>query len=1207
MRSFLLVVCTLCYGLLQAQFGPENLVFESDVKYPNRLHLYDMDGDGDLDAITYTNNYSENTGLQWWENDGAGGTWTKHFITSQNINLFTGRPFADLTGDGHPDMLLTNGWWVNDGNNNFSDATDLGYSPTIALCADLDGDGDLDLYGRWGTLVPPNIIVFQEGIMLNDGEGNFSAGTQTPYQYQSSYSIHGQHSDLNGDGLPDLVISGVNNLFGWYANLGNGQYGPQQSIPAFTPNVTLAAVDVDGDGTTDLLASGAAGTWAANDGLGNFTVMDTMPVNGIHADLDSDGDLDLALNTNTSCDVKWLRNDGAGIAWSTVDVEIFNAYNLSGTRQAFGDVDGDGTTDMVFTHGQGIIGWYPNPLGDGNFGPRERIGQCLGGGNGMQVFDVDLDGDLDVVSSAYYGDWLTWYANDGAGTFGSQQLIAEHLENVDLIGSADLDGDGFGDLITTKPEAAVVRNNNGGSSWSAMALPGNGVAATIADLDGDGDADLIGTGTWYTNDGNGGFTAVPSTELDITGRMSTADMNGDGIVDIVIGNTTTLNVLLNDGAGNFTTITSAVGAVSFSLADLDGDGDIDVAAIPTNWYENDGQGNFATHTWITTPPVGGSAILARDVDNDGVADILWSRSQGYTHESFFVLNDGAGNFGGNNLMDPTAEVTAEFTLADVNGDVVEDLIAMRHHSITWRENHFFNAYRLRGEVFKDYNANGLLDNFDETLPYLLMRTEPQAMLVWTNSLGSYDLPVDSGTTYTLWPQLPSDFQVTSDPTEYMVQADTDQPIVSDLDFGVGPVLDENADMLTITRSPVRCNNEGNIWAVVRNTGSWISEGIQVRMTLHPDMSLISAIPPPDSIVGNTIHWHLDSLPWFALHNFVALVQFGPVGSQADATVEVEFTDNPHILTQSMFTEVGCAYDPNDKQVLPKGYGDQGAIPIDTEWLDYTIRFQNTGNDTAFSVVLVDHLSPYLDWATMEVLGTSHDLSHIGIDEGGKLQFRYEPIQLPDSGANMAASNGFVRFRMRPVAGITSGTVIQNTAEIYFDLNAPVITNTVINTFIDCGLYEATLTALSPDLLQAAEGDSLQWFLNGEPIDGATSRLLLIDLPGSYTVEITNSDGCTDLSDPYQLLPTAVDEQPGIGLALYPNPANTTVRLIATGPITARDRVDVLDAHGRLCKRIQGNGTRELQLDVQELPAGIYVVRITDGQLTKGAVRLVRLD
>jgi hypothetical protein len=54
-------------------------------------------------------------------------------------------------------------------------------------------------------------------------------------------------------------------------------------------------------------------------------------------------------------------------------------------------------------------------------------------------------------------------------------------------------------------------------------------------------------------------------------------------------------------------------------------------------------------------------------------------------------------------------------------------------------------------------------------------------------------------------------------------------------------------------------------------------------------------------------------------------------------------------------------------------------------------------------------------------------------------------------------------------------------------------------------------------------------------------------------------------------------------------------------------VDVLDAHGRLCKRIQGNGTRELQLDVQELPAGIYVVRITDGQLTKGAVRLVRLD
>lgn len=137
-----------------------------------------------------------------------------------------------------------------------------------------------------------------------------------------------------------------------------------------------------------------------------------------------------------------------------------------------------------------------------------------------------------------------------------------------------------------------------------------------------------------------------------------------------------------------------------------------------------------------------------------------------------------------------------------------------------------------------------------------------------------------------------------------------------------------------------------------------------------------------------------------------------------------------------------AYDPNDKLGYPTGIGAEHLIR-EADQLDYRIRFQNTGTDTAFTVVILDTLSEHLDPATVRPGASSHDYS-FSILDGRVLEFRFNNILLPDSTTNLAASQGFVKFTVQQAPGNPVGTVIENRAGIYFDLNAPIITNTTVH-------------------------------------------------------------------------------------------------------------------------------------------------------------------
>jgi uncharacterized repeat protein (TIGR01451 family) len=134
-----------------------------------------------------------------------------------------------------------------------------------------------------------------------------------------------------------------------------------------------------------------------------------------------------------------------------------------------------------------------------------------------------------------------------------------------------------------------------------------------------------------------------------------------------------------------------------------------------------------------------------------------------------------------------------------------------------------------------------------------------------------------------------------------------------------------------------------------------------------------------------------------------------------------------------------SYDPNKKETHP-----QLVLPGYNDYLTYTIHFQNTGNAPAINIHLKDTLDDNLDLNTFELINFSH--ANSTWLNGNQLSFNFPNILLPDSGTNLEASQGFVQYRIKPLANLPAGTILRNTAYIYFDFNAPIVTNTTENNF-----------------------------------------------------------------------------------------------------------------------------------------------------------------
>lgn len=224
----------------------------------------------------------------------------------------------------------------------------------------------------------------------------------------------------------------------------------------------------------------------------------------------------------------------------------------------------------------------------------------------------------------------------------------------------------------------------------------------------------------------------------------------------------------------------------------------------------------------------------------------------------------------------------------------------------------------------------------------------------------------------------------------------------------------------------------------------------VTLVLHPLLTYASTTyGPAPSVAGNVLTWNVSSLSQLnSLYSYMMVTcdSFAVLGDTLCNTLYITYTGTDSITvndTADICRLVSNSYDPNDKSVFPAGDGALGLIPNGTT-LSYLVNFQNTGNDTAYDVVIVDSINSNLNINTFQLLEASHPVNVTWL-AGNVINFRFENIYLPDSNTNEPLSHGFVSYKIDALPGLADGATITNTAHIYFDFNPAIVTNTTLNT------------------------------------------------------------------------------------------------------------------------------------------------------------------
>ncbi|HYC78269.1 MAG TPA: VCBS repeat-containing protein [Planctomycetota bacterium] len=673
-------------GLAIAAFGAaavaqDPLLRRTDEMIPpgrrSPFAVVDADFDGDDDLVGTSPMFSE---------EGRYAELPGVFLLSTSYETSGPSPWAvvrDLNGDGAAEVLVNNGGF---GNTSFSYQIGVpggGLLPGIftppgapapwsaVAAGDVDGDGDLDLVAaRWfgGGVASPL------SLWINDGVGGFTDGSATSgLATLAARALRVE--DLDGDGSADVVV------------------------------------EIDGGGVAVQRASGggafAPAVWASTAPSGGGILAFRTSL----GDVDGDGLIDVATVIAGSTPLAIapsveLHRQLPGFTFVPVGATPVAPYgDQPAPAAALLDLDADGDAELLVAGRDGCAAW--NVVGGMLVGPTAWVDAPA---HALFTLDADGDGDLDaaamVRASPFAADYRLLFA-DGSGTPAAvpTPAAARWHENgsrpllVDIDGDGDLDdvsysgGGGVGELL-------IARNDGFGMFTRRAPAPCTGclalgtpivgspaaAAVAVADVDADGDLDVAvsnlagGVMQVLLNDGTGAFTAVTTpTGLGQVRAAAWADVDGDGLPDHVearayagAGTAPSLLVRLNLGGGVLAAPTAPPvlpgGASDLVARDLDADGDVDLVAVfPTvglGLAMNQGGGVFVAGAAPAMAQSGPqiTVVDAGDYDADGDLDLCWGRQ--------VRIQTGPGVFGGFVFAGGlVGHVASRFADADDDGDL----------------------------------------------------------------------------------------------------------------------------------------------------------------------------------------------------------------------------------------------------------------------------------------------------------------------------------------------------------------------------------------------------------------------------------------------------------------------------------------------------------------------------------------------------------
>lgn len=368
--------------------------------------------------------------------------------------------------------------------------------------------------------------------------------------------------------------------------------------------------------------------------------------------------------------------------------------------------------------------------------------------------------------------------------------------------------------------------------------------------------------------------------------------------------------------------------------------------------------------------------------------------------------------------------------------------------------------RIKGTVFLDNNSNGIKDPGEPLYSSVQVKSEKTGYTrISTPFNGAFLNEVDTGTYittlllnypyYTITPA-----QRTSIFTNYFN--------VDSFGFALAPI--PNKKDLELSIIPLNNARPGfNTYYRVfyQNVGTVALTGT-IRFVKDNRTNFISSVPPPASVVADTLIYNYGNLnPGDSSSLNITLQVKPPPAANINDTLKTGAVilpqtgdETPVNNGDTLLQVVRGSYDPNDKTEAHGAFISTDEISKG-EYLSYLIRFQNTGNDTAFNILVRDTLDTKLQWDKLQVISASHPYT-LEITGGRYLTWRFNNIKLVDSIHNEPASHGYIYFRIKPQSTLVSGDIIKNNVSIYFDFNPPVKTNdanTTVRTVVVTGVND----------------------------------------------------------------------------------------------------------------------------------------------------------
>jgi YVTN family beta-propeller protein len=615
----------------------------------NGVAWVDEDGDGDLDI--YVSRFTAGSQKKLFRNDGGNSFSDVTASPMNDAGAGRGLAWADYDNDGDLDVYVSNSGapnklFRNEGAGVFVDVTSgglVGQSANRGVAwGDYDNDGDVDLY----------LVSDDNKLFRNDGGGVFVDVTVPPLNDFGQPGRAAAWGDMDGDNDLDLYI--VNNGTGSkLLRNDNGTFVNVTSGPLGSIGLGKGAEwgDYDNDGDLDiyLVNEASPNKLMRNEGGGVFVDVTSGPlgINGTGntaawGDVDNDGDLDLYLTNQNGESNKFFRNQGGGVFVDATTGALKDTGD--GRGAAWGDYDGDGDLDLVFTNLNTGVRLIRNDLSLGNHWLHVKaVGQLSNrAGIGARVR---------VVTGALR---QTREISGGSGSFSQASLTAEFgLGAATTVDSLTvLWPSGVTQVRTNVPADQVLTIQEAQFTEIAQSTLNNavddGIGVAWGDYDGDGDLDFYVSNEGqashlYRNEGNGNFveaTPAPLTNSGLFGEgVAWGDYDNDGDLDLYLvnGAPTANRLFRNEGGAVFVDVAGSAGVADVGngrgavWGDYDRDGDIDLYLTnngsANRLFRNEGAGTFVNvATGVLADAGTGVGAAWADYDDDGDLDLCFANA-----------------------------------------------------------------------------------------------------------------------------------------------------------------------------------------------------------------------------------------------------------------------------------------------------------------------------------------------------------------------------------------------------------------------------------------------------------------------------------------------------------------------------------------------------------------------------------------------------